>query len=131
MWQGTYHLPHEYDRLSSAGRPVTLHVDVCARGRNGARAMTCDVTDEATWHTWTYPVDTAQLTPYVGGSVSALADPDHPDTVYTVHDVQTRFGAGFTQPGVVFGVVMLVVGVGLLAFTGTLARLLGRPRRRS
>jgi hypothetical protein len=113
----TSNLPHTYSYLRSHGVPATATFAGCRV--TGIRDHQCRLTltylDRA--RTWTYSEDYSQFDrlPF-GAPVAVLVDPRHPGTVYTAHDVETRFNAGL-GPLAILGIVFAIVGtLGLGAF---------------
>jgi hypothetical protein len=128
-WHAWKDLPHTYSRLRSQGVPAA------------ARFVGCDVVDlrthrcqltltyQGTTRTWKYPQDYLQFQNLpVGSAVPVLVDPEHPATVYTVHDVDSGWDAGFGGLAV-FGAALAVLGALGLVFSVWLLRLKSAARR--
>lgn len=114
LWTGVYVLPRTYDVLARAGVPVSLSVDRCAPGLGGGHGLACDVavTYDGAHHEWVYPYEVHQFTPYTPGeTVPALLDPHHPGTVYTVRNVEDRWGAGLVSVNGLLGAGIEVFGL--------------------
>ena len=130
LWTGAWVLPRTYDRLARAGLPVNLVVDRCAPGLGGGHGLACDVslTYAGAHHEWVYPYEVGQFAPYQPGeTVPALLDPRHPDTVYTVRNVEDRWGAGLVSVNGFLGVGTELFGLAFAWLLWALWRRLRRP----
>jgi hypothetical protein len=109
-WKAAFGLPRTYSRLASHGVRATATFAGCRV--TGIRRHECrlSLADDGSTRTWNYPQDFPQFDHLlVGAVVQVLVDPDHPATVYTVHDVDARYDAGFGVLGI-FGIVLAVIG---------------------
>ena len=95
-------VPREYDRLAAIGVPVKGEVVSCYHGR-GADCWV-SYTYEGVSRRAVYGQDVGQFGA-VGSTVDLLVDPSDAATVFTVHDVRTRYVEAWE---VVVGLFMLV-----------------------
>lgn len=110
-WKAASGLPQTYSHLSSHGVRATALFAGCRV--TGIRDHECRLTLAygGRTRTWGYSEDFPQFHGLsVGALVPVVVDPEHPTTVYTVHDVETRYDAGFGVLAI-FGIVLTVVGV--------------------
>ena len=131
-WNAAADLPRTYSHLSSHGVRATALFTGCRV--TGIRDHECrlTLTYGGRTRTWNYSEDFPQFDGLsVGAPVPVVVDPEHPTTAYTVHDVETRYDAGFGVLAI-FGIVLAIVGVLGLAWAGvqwrrdvTLRRALG------
>jgi hypothetical protein len=122
-------LPHAYERLRTNGVRVNAALVRCAPGIGGGHGVGCRLS--LRYHggvrTWDYPEDSRQFERLpVGSQVPVLVDPDHPATVYTVHDVAASTNTGIGSPVLWFGVVLL--GLGLTGLVWVVRLFALRPR---
>ncbi len=114
-WQAAFDLPATYSRLSSSGVRATATFAGCRV--TGIRDHECRLAlaYQGRTRTWNYSEDFPQFHGLlVGAVVPVLVDPQDSTTVYTVHDVQERYDAGFGVLGI-FGIALASVGaVGLV-----------------
>lgn len=109
-WQAAFGLPATYSRLGSHGVRATATFAGCRV--TGIRDHECrlSLAYRGKTRTWRYREDFAQFDGLlVGAVVPVLVDPAHTTTVYTVHDVEERYNAGFGVLGI-FGIVLAGVG---------------------
>jgi hypothetical protein len=126
------HRPHTYAQLRDHGVRRNARFDGCGhvdRFDKNSQDDVCRLTVSYQGHTrrWDYQDDYPQFDHLaVGARVPVLLDPNHPTTVYTVHDVETNDNAGIFSLTGLFGVGMSLAGVGILVW---IARLMRRQRR--
>lgn len=129
VWGSVVSRPRTYAHLRAVGVPASALLAACGHF-GGGRGITCRLrlSFAGRTRTWTYANDTHQFHGVpIGAPIPVLVDPEHPSTVYTVHDVQAGTNAGW---GVLafFGVVLVIAGAAGLAcywlFIGRLRRLL-------
>jgi hypothetical protein len=127
-WGSVVSRPHAYARLRVHGVPATARLAACGHF-GGARGVTCrlQLSFRGRTRTWTYRNDTRQFHGLpLGAAVPVLVDSAHPETAYTVHDVQAGTNAGW---GVLafFGIGLAALGAAGLAWQGRLSRRPARP----
>ena len=131
------HRPHTYALLRERGIRLDARFEGCGhvdRFDKNPKDDVCRLTVTYLGRTrkWDYRDDYPQFDHLaVGAPVGVLLDPDHPSTVYTVHDVDTRQNAGVFSIIGLFGMGMVVAGSGLLLYLVTLARRFRRDSRHS
>lgn len=110
-WHAASDLPRTYSHLRTHGVRATAVFAGCRVV--GLRDHECrlSLTYRGHTRTWSYPEEFSQFDHLpVGAPVAVLVDPEHPTTVFTVHDVEVRSNAGFGVLAV-FGIVLAVAGV--------------------
>jgi hypothetical protein len=109
--EATTNQPRTYRQLRSHGVGLTAQFAGCPNRLDCRLTLSYDGRSR----TWKYSADYAQFDHLsVGAPVPVLLDPAHPNTVYTVHDVQTNqnTGLGFASVGlglIALGLLVLVV----------------------
>lgn len=107
-------VPREYDRLAAVGVPAKGQVVSCYHGK-GADCW-LSYTYGGVSRRAVYGQDLGQFGA-VGSAVDLLVDPSDPSTVFTVHDVRTRYVGAWE---VMIGLLMLV-GAAVLGVTVVVA----------
>jgi hypothetical protein len=128
-WHSASGLPTTYSRLRAHGVSATATFAGCS---GNLRLRNCRLALAFRGHTrrWRYPEDYGQFDRlHLGAPVAVLVEPRHPSTVYTVHDVDVRYDAGFSA-STVFGVVLAGAGFLGLACLLLLRRLARVARSR-
>ena len=114
IWDGTYRLPHQYERLRTDGIRVTATFRGCGLQPLG-RVIHCRLSlrFEGRVRSWIYPENHAQFRGLQAGSpVPVLVDPSNPKTVYTVTDVEHGTNTGGAKS------VLLWLGVAFIGVLG-------------
>jgi hypothetical protein len=105
-WHAAAGLPKTYSHLSAEGIAETATFAGCRV--TGVRRHECRLTLAA--RTWTYSEDYPQFnTLPIGAPIDVLVDPRHATTIYTAHDVASRYDAGFSALAI-FGIMLAVAG---------------------
>lgn len=128
-WHAVSGLPTTYSRLRAHGVSATAMFAGCS-GNLRLRNCRLALTFHGRTRRWRYPEDYRQFDRLpLGAPVAVLIEPRDPGTVYTVHDVDVRYDAGFSASAV-FGVVLAAAGFLGLAFLLWLRRLAHVARSR-
>jgi hypothetical protein len=114
-WDAATNRPHLYAVLRDRGVPLTASFAGCSGGRDDICRLT--VTYRGTSRTWDYGENHPQFDRLSRGDpVAVLLDPRHPQTVYTVRDVQTDYDTGVLSGSSILGVGFVIFGVAALGF---------------
>jgi hypothetical protein len=112
-WQDIVQRPQTYERLRDHGRQANAQLVSCSH-----RGCTLTLTYAGDTRKWLYPANRKQFNGLtIGAAIPVLVDPDHPQTVYTVRDVNDNTNAGWSPTGI-YSLFLLVLGlVGLYGLT--------------